>query len=246
MYTNNYLFGKDIREEIEQNLQQAQFKSEKLNSHKGGILEFQQRKISLYTLQQAINLVAFYILQENIECKIEQMTESDLVQLYIKILIKLKSELSRPRSSFKVNFEGLGEIDSDEFKNDINKHAYKEIRSLYEWDKFMINMKLYFIENRHLNKLAKELKLIDREIPFTNNKKRILEARKIIHQILLNFSEEELKLINQNGRGHKGLKNAVYEKLTPSEYREYFGSNSGTFKNRWDEVRRAKNINILV
>lgn len=239
MSNNTFLFGGDLREQAAQDIKVSQFNLERLNAHKEGVLKIQQQKISLYSLQQAINLMAFYMLQVNIECEIEQMTETDLVQLYIKILIKIKSELKKPRSPFRVDFEKLGEIDSNEFLGDVDKHAYKEIELLSDWDNFMIAMKLYFIQNRHLNKLAKELKLIDREIPISNKKERILEARNIISRILSDFTEDELEVLKKNSRGHKGLKNAVFEKLTPSEYGKYFESDRTTFKNRWDEVRKG-------
>lgn len=137
-----------------------------------------------------------------------------------------------------MDFEELGEIDSDEFSSDLNKYAYKEMELLCEWDRFMISMKLYFIQYRHVNNLLKELNLIDREMPISDKKERILEARNIIRRIISNFTEDDLLVFENKSLGHKGLKNAVFEKLTRSEYGKYFESNRTNFKNRWDEVRR--------
>ena len=173
----------DLREQAAQDIKLSQLKLERLNAHKESILKIQQQKISLYSLQQAINLIAFYMQQVTIE----QMSETELVKLYIKILIKIKSELKKTRSTFKVDFEELGEIDSDEFSSGLDKYAYKEMGLLCEWDKFMISMKLYFIKYRHLNKLVKELNLIDREMPISDKKERILEARNIIRRITFKF-----------------------------------------------------------
>ncbi|WP_166170294.1 hypothetical protein [Acinetobacter sp. SA01] len=119
-----------------------------------------------------------------------------------------------------------------------SEKLYKEMELLCEWDKFMISMKLYFIQYRHLNNLLKELNLIDREMPISDKKERILEAKSIIRRIISNFTEDDLLVFENKSLGHKGLKNAVFEKLTISEYRKYFESNKTNFKNRWDEVRR--------
>ncbi|MDY6482675.1 hypothetical protein SKM54_09490 [Acinetobacter faecalis] len=232
--SNTFLFGEDLREKVTQDIKLSQLKSERLNAHKESILKIQQQKISLYSLQQAINLIAFYMQQVTIE----QMSETELVKLYIKILIKIKSQLKKSRSTFKVDFEELGEIDSDEFLSDLDKYVYKEMELLSEWDKFMISMRLYFIQYRHLNSLLKESNLIDKEMPISDKKERILEAKSIIRRIISNFTEDDLLVFENKSRGHKGFKNAVFEKLTISEYRKYFESNKTNFKNRWDEVRR--------
>ncbi|WP_313738098.1 hypothetical protein [Acinetobacter sp.] len=236
MNNNTLLFGVDLREQAAQDIKQCELKLERLNAHKEGILKIQQQKISLYSLQQAINFIAFYMQQVTIE----KMSETELVKLYIKILMKIKSELKKTRSKFKVDFEELGEINSDEFLSDLDKYAYKEMELLCEWDEFMISMKLYFIKYCHLNNLVKELNLIDREMPISDKKERIIEARNIIRRIISNFTEDDLVALENKSRGCKGLKNAVFDKLSISEYRKYFESNRTNFKNRWDEVRREK------
>lgn len=240
MSSSTYLFGRDLREEAYLEMRNRQHKLELLNAHKVNIIKTQQQKISLYSLQNAINLIVFYILQGSTEYEIENMSEQDILKLYIKTLIKIKSEVKNPKSSLKVEFLELGEIDSEEFLSDINKYNYKEIETFEEWDKFIHSMGSYFIQYRNLKKLANELRLIDREITLSDKKENVVEARSLIIRILENFTKDDLQALKNNSRGHKGLKSAVFDQLTISEYRKYFQSNITTFKNRWDEIRKLE------
>ncbi len=143
-----------------------------LESHKRKILEIRGKRQVLYSLQEAICLIASHMLHINELEGLNSIKEKDLTKMYITILIKIRSELKRPKSSFKIAFETLGEIDSDEFLNDIDKYDYKKISFLSEWNLLMTHMSLYFIQYRHLNKLARDLNLVERDLSISNKKEQ--------------------------------------------------------------------------